>query len=158
MSGGSFYDYPGGMSSPICLPNTPTMYKQNSNEERSEIYTTEYESNNQVFPGNTDQYDAVCVACLLIGRSSTLMVPGTPSCPGTLQLEYSGYLMTSTKNNNAHATDAICVDGTPESMLGSDQNTDGALLYFVTADCNASFMPCDPYQHHVPMSCAVCSY
>ncbi len=70
VSGGSYWDHPGGMSSPICLPNNPTYVQTEECEERSEIYTTEYESNNQVFPGNTDQYDAVCVACLLIGLLS----------------------------------------------------------------------------------------
>ncbi len=45
----------------------------------------------------TSMPDAVCVACLLIGESSTLMIPGTPNCPSSLQTEYSGYLMTTTK-------------------------------------------------------------
>ncbi len=56
-----------------------------------------------------------------------------------------------------HSLDTYCVDANPELMLGSSASQKGALLVFVVADCNHSFMPCAPYKHHVPLSCAVCS-
>ncbi len=84
------------------------------------------------------------------------MIPGRASCPSSLQTEYSGYLM-STRSDFGHATDAICVDENAESILGSHENTEGAMLYFAAADCKFSFIPCAPYKHLVPISCAVCS-
>ena len=64
----------------------------------------------------------------------------------------------STYPSFGHATDAICVDGNAESMLGSHEDDNGAELYFAAADCSSSFIPCGPYKHRIPISCAVCSY
>ncbi len=154
---GSFYYQPGGMSNLLCLPNEPDYVQTEQCQEYSTLYSTEYETHDQVFSRETHQYDAVCVFCLALEKNSIVMMPGKVSCPNSLQTEYSGYLM-STKYSHDHPTDAICVDGNAEVFLGSDQDTNGATLYFAVADCNHSFLPCGPYKHLVPISCAVCSY
>ncbi len=154
--GGTWYSDDGGVSNLLCLPDTPTYIQTGQSSQYSYIYSAEYESGNQAFPGNTNNYDIPCAVCLA-PRTSTVVIPGTPNCPDSLILEYSGYLM-SNRNDHDHATDALCIDGNPEIVPVSDQNTDGALLYFVVANCDDSFLPCDPYKHLVPLSCAVCSY
>ncbi len=153
--GGTWYSDGGGLGSLLCLPDTPSYVQTSSVSTYTHIYSAEYETQNKVFDVDTNNYDIPCVVCLAPSHSTSVMIPGTPSCPNSLILEYSGYLMSS---RESHAVDAICVDDNPEKLLSSDQNTDGALVYFVVADCNASFMPCDPYKHQVPLSCAVCSY
>ncbi len=154
---GAYYNDDGGMSSLGCLTNEPEYIQTEQCRECSLTYSTEYESHDQVFSSETSQYDAVCVACLALEKTTIIMIPGKASCPSSLQIEYSGYLM-STRNNFDHATDAICVDGNAENMLGSHENTEGATLYFVAADCDYSFIPCGPFKHEIPISCAVCSY
>ena len=57
-----------------------------------------------------------------------------------------------------HSSDGICVDGNPETLVGSEANENGALLYFVVTDCNHTFMPCDPFMHLVPITCVVCTH
>ncbi len=153
--GGSWHNDVGGLSNPICLPDVPVYIETEQAPIYSQIYSTEYESRDKVFDIDTDDYDIPCVVCTA-PRTSTIMIPATPNCPSGVTLEYSGYLMASSHNHN-HPTDAICVDSNPETVLGSEENEDGALLYFVVADCHTSFMPCDPYKNFVPMSCAVCS-
>ena len=90
-------------------------------------------------------------------RTMTVMMPGRANCPSPLNTEYSGYLMAN-QQNYQHTTETLCIDDNPDTMLGSEDNTNGALIFFIVADCNHSFIPCDPYKHLVPISCAVCSY
>ncbi len=151
------YDYYSGTSSLLCLPNSPTYVETSRGPPIAVLYSTEYETWNYVF--NVDDYDVPCVLCH-VPRTSTVMIPGTPNCPNGLQTEYSGYLMTIKRESGAdrgHSMEAVCVDSNPETMLGSEDDDDGALLFFMGADCNGSFMPCDPYKHLIPLSCAVCS-
>ncbi len=154
---GTWYEYHGGAANLICLPESPEYVQTEKSSRYTFIYSTEYESSNEVFSSDTQDYDVPCVVCSSTRGSSTMMVPATPSCPNGLNNEYSGYMMTNDEGHG-HPTDIVCVDQNPEIMLGSERNENGALLYFVTAACDRSFMPCDPYKHLVPLSCAICSY
>ena len=156
---GTMYRHGSGTSSLLCLPRDPEYVQSGAVEAFSSLYSTEYETNNAVFSGNTQNYDVPCAMCISPQGSATVMLPAKTNCPSGLNTEYRGYLM-SNKNsrNSAHSTETICVDEYPGTLYGSEENSDGALLYFVTAACDRSFMPCDPYKHLVPLSCAVCSY
>ncbi len=155
--GGAWFSVGGGTSSFICLPDEPEYVQTEECYDCSLVSSAEYETRNQVFPSETYQYDAVCVSCLALEKTTIVMMPGKTSCPSSFQTEYSGYLMSTYPSFN-HATDAICVDGNAESMLGSHEDHNGAALYFVAADCSSSFIPCGPYKHRIPISCVVCSY
>ncbi len=154
---GTSYNYHGGAANLICLPESPAYVQTERSNRYTFIYSAEYETSDEVFNINTQDYDVPCAVCSSTMGSSAMMVPATPSCPNGLNNEYSGYMMTS-KEGHGHPTDIICIDQNPEIMLGSEGNGNGALLYFVTAACDRTFMPCDPYKHLVPLSCAVCSY
>ena len=156
--GGPYYNNPGGMSNYVCLPNEPDyVTKEPLNDNIiSVIMSTEYKTDNQVFSRNTHHYDAPCVLCIAVGMTSVLTIPGKARCPGSLKTEYIGYMMAAQKSEQ-HQQEAICIDENTEVMLGSDDDAKGAALYFVVADCNHSFIPCEPYLHLVPIVCSVCS-
>ena len=52
-----------------------------------------------------------------------------------------------------------CVDSEPETLTGGGTNTNGALFYFVKADCDGegTTMHCPPYNAEKPITCVVCS-
>ncbi len=139
----------------LCLPNTPAYVTNEPAARLSWLYSTEYETSDEAFPIVTSNYDAPCVVCH-VARGSKLLMPASPNCPDYWILEYSGYLMSSA-DSNANNRNYVCVDGTPEVLLGSDANTDGAGLFFVAANCDNSFLPCLPYLKDVPLPCAVCT-
>ncbi len=149
------YTHYGGGDDYLCLVEKPQYLYSSSITDQSWIYSTEYETNNQVF-ANTHNWDVPCAVCFT-PKSSTMMMPGFDECLGSYSLEYKGYLM-SGYSGHKHSGEYLCVDEEPEVRAGSQQDTNGGLLYFVTADCNASLMACGPYEHHVPLTCAVCSY
>ena len=156
--GGAWYSRNSGVSNYLCLPNSPKYVQTEEIIILSSIYSAEYKTfASTIFGSDIHDYDIPCVVCLA-PRTTSVMVPGTPDCPNSLTIEYSGYLMSSASNARDHSTDVICVDSNPETMLGSEEDTNGATLYIVGADCTESFMPCGPYKHDVPLSCAVCSY
>jgi len=62
-------------------------------------------------------------------------------------------------NNHAHPTTYECVDAEPEYLRGMEKNADGALLYFVRADCYAygTTGQCPPYETNKQLTCVVCT-
>ena len=152
---GGHYQYVGGLEY-TCLPlNPPPVYVYEEQATAgSWIYSTEYETMNDVFPGNTNDYDAPCAVCF-VEKGVKVMIPGHISCPQSWAAEYTGYLMSEYMTHRS--TNGICVDANPETLIGSEADGNGALLYFVVADCNHSFMPCDPFKHLVPITCVVCT-
>ncbi len=59
--GGTWYNDDGGVSNLFCLTDDPTYIQTGQSSQYSYIYSTEYESDNQVFPGNTNMYLVLCV-------------------------------------------------------------------------------------------------
>ncbi len=155
---GTMYKDESGTSSLLCLPNKPEYVQSEAVGAYSSLYSTEYQTRNAVFTGDTEDYDVPCAMCISPQGSATVMLPATPNCPSGLNTEYRGYLMSERNEGSGHPTETICVDDYPETLMGSSDNENGALLFFVAASCNYSFMPCGPYKHLVPLSCAVCSY
>ena len=70
----------------------------------------------------------------------------------------SGYLM-SARDTNAHPSTYECVDANPEYILGHSSNLNGALFYFIKADCfgTGALSHCPPYTGSKELTCVVCS-
>ena len=151
---GGYYKHYGGGAEYICLVRDPEYSYLEQVSDRSRIYSTEYEHADGLNP-DLNNYDAPCAVCY-VEMAAKAMIPGKMSCPSSWTLEYNGYLMAD-RDSNPNSKSYACVDGNAEYIQGSDQNTDGSLLYHVTADCDYSFLPCSPYKHLVPITCAVCT-
>ena len=145
----------GGGTGYLCLPIDPEYITESIASWYSYVVSTEYETNNVALPG-TNNGDAPCAVCEANYASQVLMIPGRASCPGTWSTEYVGYLMTAETLDGRRPKEYVCVDQYAEILLGSDGNDDGAQLYFSTAECSHSFIPCPPYKNTVPIACAVC--
>ena len=81
------------------------------------------------------------------------------TCPSDWTQEYYGYLMTS---RYTHATrDFTCVDRSPESVLGGDDdgNDEGVMFYPVEVRCSESggHLQCSTYPDGHEVSCVVCT-
>ena len=51
----------------------------------------------------------------------------------------------------------VCLDNDPELLEGEGANTDGALMYHTTVNCNRRDIPCPPYENRKELACAVCT-
>ena len=156
---GSYFSYGGGDSPGwLCLTYQPSYATEEKPYYRSFVYSTEYATNDEIFPVDTQNYDAPCVICH-VPRTAQLMIPGQTQCPNSWTMEYGGYLMTSETEDWRISKDYICVDGQPEVRPASQDNTDGAQLYFAVMGCGKSFLPCgsDGYKDAVALSCVVCT-
>ena len=68
-----------------------------------------------------------------------------------------GYLMSG--HSAHHRSTFKCVDSKPEKITGQAASTDGALFFFVKADCatKGNTAHCPPYNADKPVTCVVCS-
>ena len=150
---GAWETHSGGLGY-TCFPLDPEPVYVHTGKvsHRSFVHSTEYETVGEVFSSpDLSDYDAPCAVCF-VPRATTLMLPAQVSCPNDWTLEYSGYLMT-----NDHSSGGACVDVNAGYLDGSQADRDGEILYFVVTSCSSSFMPCLPYKHSVPITCAVCT-
>ena len=153
-AGGTFWSYRGGGSNYLCMPDEPqyTLTYIPGSQSYSEIHGTEYE---QPVVGSQD-HNVPCAVCFASTREAVLMIPAWTSCPTGWTREYYGYLMsTTTKWDNHYRTSFECVDKDPDSVRGSQANTNGAVFYHVEANCNG--LPCPPYNNYKELNCAVCT-
>ena len=51
----------------------------------------------------------------------------------------------------------MCLDKTPETVIGRAANNNGAQLYNVEADCSVGQLPCPNYDDRKEMACVVCT-
>ena len=155
----SAHNHGGGISSLLCLTETPTFDVGNisdGNQNGVRLYGTEYQGIGygieSLIPLNNK--DAPCAVCLK-QAALTLMIPGTMDCPTGWHKEYEGYLM-GTKYNQSSTHEVACVDiNAEESPLSSDANNNGNLWYPTEAECGS--LPCSPYVQDRELSCVVCS-
>ncbi|XP_068679705.1 uncharacterized protein [Montipora foliosa] len=156
--GGEDHNHPGGGGNYLCLPNKPKYDKYKDGWQNSGyVYGTEYEVNQyngDPFKTSLHNNDAVCAVCFAKSRSSKLMIRARNVCPSGWTEEYHGYLMTEYYNHKG-PKNFICVDGDPESVVGSSANKNGALLYPVEGACGS--LPCSPYVAGRELTCAVCT-
>ena len=126
--------------------NVPSSYSQ--------MYGTEYEVVNNIFPGKHD-HNVPCAVCYATNRITKLMIPARIECPdSSWTREYKGYLMADRHDFPRNAA-YECVDEDPESVAGSEANTDGALFYFTRSTCHG--LPCPPYVNNRAITCVVCT-
>ena len=155
---GSDHTHQGGGANYICTasgddveyhPEATTV-----NMNAAILYGTEYEPDSGQALINLLQHNAPCTACEVSSRSKQIMIPGRFTCPDTWTVEYSGWLMSQhyTHYRSMH----ICLDKTPETVIGKAANTNGALLYHVEADCSTG-LPCPNYDERKELSCVVCT-
>ena len=51
----------------------------------------------------------------------------------------------------------MCLDKTPEMVIGRAASNNGALMYNVEADCSVGQLPCPNYDDRKVMACVVCT-
>ncbi|XP_019857447.1 PREDICTED: short-chain collagen C4-like isoform X2 [Amphimedon queenslandica] len=159
LAAGGHYTHMGGGADHVCLPaKEPQNMKKPVPPRYSLIYGTEYENVNDIFPGKNN-HNVPCAVCYAPNRSTKLMIPSRTSCPSLWTMEYKGYLMTSLSSHDNHNKNSLheCVDDNPESIDGSDANTDGALFYFILLRCIGTGIPCPPYAENEFVTCVVCT-
>ena len=155
ITAGSWYNSPGGGSNYICLVKDPNYPSQTTTGANNYVYGSEYQTSGRPLNSMHD-HNPPCVACHATTRSAQLMVPGTDQCPGGWTLEYAGWLMSGYRTQNGR-TMYVCLDKDPELLDGEAANTDGALMYHTTVDCNRRDIPCPPYEGGKELACAVCT-
>ncbi|CAH1779897.1 unnamed protein product [Owenia fusiformis] len=165
--GKSHYTHTGSGGNYLCLPREPEWGKTTAGEQSGAfIYGVEYQVSNSNNPFLTDNFpdptkpatwlhnhDAVCAVCRVPDRSSHFMLPAMKTCPDSWTKEYNGYLM-SQHYTHQHS-EFICIDEAPEADAAGHEDKDGGLLYVVEAKCGS--LPCPSYQHHMELTCAVCT-
>ncbi|XP_019860029.1 PREDICTED: short-chain collagen C4-like [Amphimedon queenslandica] len=153
ITGGEWHAHTGGGANYVCLPKVPQYMSTTVPDLYSHMYGTEYQVNNHIFSGKHD-HNVPCAVCYTSTKSVKLMIPARTSCPSLWTIEYKGYLMAERHN---HASNKVyeCVDENPESIDGSEADTNGALLHFTRSTCNG--LPCPPYVNNRAITCVVCT-
>ncbi|CAC5356435.1 unnamed protein product [Mytilus coruscus] len=97
--------------------------------------------------------DVPCSVCH-VEFGTTIMIPGKTTCNKGWKLEYAGNLAAGAAGHAAAST-YLCVDMDPEYIHHGGHDYIGKLLYEVVGQCGS--LPCPPYRHGYPLTCAVCS-
>ena len=157
LAAGSHYQHQGGGANYICTASGdnaeyhPEATTRNFGD--SVLYGVEYEARSGQALSDLFNHNAPCVVCEVSSRSKQIMIPGRYTCPDTWTVEYSGWLMSG--HHGHRRAMHICLDKTPETVIGKAADTDGALLYHVEADCTG--LPCPNYDQTKELSCVVCT-
>ncbi|XP_021344443.1 short-chain collagen C4-like, partial [Mizuhopecten yessoensis] len=153
--GGSFYTSPGAAANAVCLPNNPTFgdhQLSDSGVSTAFIYGAEFEEYAMFGLPHQDE-DVACAVCRHSDHSTVTMIPARTSCyPGWTEA-YGGLLVAGYPTQHA-ATEYICMDGQPTSILGGNKNDNGKLFYAVSTKCGS--LQCPPYDNDQIVSCVVC--
>ena len=166
--GGTYYDDSlghGNGANYLCLSDQPTWdYYSETIGNNIRITGVEYEfSRHATLAGHdlekffgSDIYnsEAPCSVCRS-ERSTSVMIPGRKDCYPGWTMEYSGYLVGAYPGYN-DASEFICLDRRPETVVHSGNNDNDNLLYFVEATCGKS-LECPPYVHDRELACVVCT-
>ena len=150
---GERYNYVGGGSNFLCLPETdPEYLSETYKSNYASLYGTEYES-----PILPKDLNVPCAVCYTSTKSVQVMIPAKTTCPETWTTEYAGYLMTS-RFSHSNNKDYICVDQDSVGIPGTATNDDStgvSSIYHVTATCTG--IPCPPYKTNEYVTCVVCT-
>ena len=82
------------------------------------------------------------------------MIPGRKTCPLNWKKEYTGYIMVE-NHSHKHSGQYLCVDDTPDVVIGSVGDQLSAYLYFAETYCPA--LPCEPFVAGREVRCVVCT-
>ncbi|XP_076455731.1 uncharacterized protein LOC143290274 [Babylonia areolata] len=146
--GGSWYDHAGAASNPLCLSLSPRLLETKAGVSYALLYGGEYETSD-----SHQNKNPLCAVCRS-PEPTTIMVPGADGCSSGWTLQYAGRLMAGYHAHHG-ATQFICVDDKMESEIGSQNNEEGRLLYYVQTQCGS--LACPPYENNKLVTCAVCS-
>jgi hypothetical protein len=153
-AGGTDFESQGGTVEKVCLPEDPDYTDDTAGIlwTSSVIHGAEYElfagPNTHVFNHNVP-----CAVCYVPTRSTTITVPAKNVCPPSWTREYYGYLTAEAYDH--YRSSLNCLDADPDVIGGGVNDTNGALFYYVSAECTT--LSCPPYQQHRILSCAVCT-
>ena len=155
---GSHHSQQGGGANYVCMatgtdveyhPETTT-----TNIGYAELYGTEYEAQRGQVLTDLHNHNVPCAVCEVLSRFKRIMIPGRYTCPDTWTVEYSGWLMAESQGH--YRTMYICLDKTPETVPGTEADTNGALMYHVDVNCHSG-LPCPNYDDRKEVSCVVCT-
>lgn len=150
-AGGSLYTHPGAAAEYVCLTRNPVLTTKVHDGYPGYMYGAEYDSN-AFGPNNGD--DIPCAVCRSLSSSTVLMIPGTNVCVAGWKTQYKGYLATGQHDQPA-ASQYICLDESPETVINGQVNDNGKLVHPVIAVCGA--LECPPYENGKALTCAVCT-
>ena len=154
---GSYYNEKGGGANYLCLPEQPqySNYTAGTQSGQAFLYGAEYQTrNNANSPLHSlHDHNVPCAVCYTSTRETVLMIPAQLSCPSSWTREYYGYLMAERYDH--HRSTFECVDQSPQTILGSSANTNGALFYHTEVKCNG--ISCPPYDTQKEVMCVVCT-
>jgi hypothetical protein len=85
-----------------------------------------------------------------------ITIPGKTTCPQLWTREYQGYLMSDFLGANSR-TMYICIDGSMESVPGSQSSAQSSSLHHVEANCGETICPPSAYDEEKELTCVVCS-
>ena len=153
IAGGSLWSHSGGGANYLCLPKVPQYLSTAVPSHHSYLYGVEYERVNNIFPSK-HAHNAPCAVCYTSTKSTKLMIPAQTTCPKSWTKEYFGYLMTE-HHGHPHNSVYECVDGSPESVPGSQAYSTSSTLFFVQGTCTG--LPCPPYVNNSVITCVVCT-
>ena len=149
-----------GSTNYLCLHNIPQFVSyspgiQTQGDGRAHLYGTEYEARDEppAF-GSMRGHNAPCSVCYSSGRTSSIMIPGTITCPSSWTMEYNGYLMTEASHHPRSGRAPVCVDSSAQSISGSQAHEVLSQLFFIEVRCGGL---CPPYDAGQEMSCVVCT-
>ncbi|KAL8580549.1 hypothetical protein ACOMHN_057992 [Nucella lapillus] len=146
--GGSWYEHTGGASNYLCLVMEPQLDNTTVVSSVNYLYGAEYEG----IVGHHNQ-DVVCCVCWA-PLATTLMIPATLTCPLGWTTQYRGHLASGHYGHKGR-TEYVCLDEVRENRDGGQKSENGALFYYVIAQCGS--LPCPPYVDNGVVTCVVCS-
>ncbi|XP_078582194.1 short-chain collagen C4-like isoform X2 [Branchiostoma floridae x Branchiostoma japonicum] len=157
VAGGTDFSESGGGTNYQCLPNDPQWgrYQDGVSGYRAYMYGAEYRVATNALFGSTslDAHDVPCTVCYVPTRGSKLMIPARNTCPTGWTEEYDGYLMAASFTHTA--TEYVCMDDNPETVLGGQGRQSKASFYPVEARCGA--LQCPNYVEGRELTCVVCT-
>ena len=156
---GSDHREKGGGANYLCLPEHPQYSTHTAGIQRARAYLheVEYETGEAWEIGplrSLNDHNAPCAVCYASTRETVVMIPAQITCPSSWTREYYGYLMAEAIY--LHRSTFECVDQSPQSVPGSDADTNGALFYHVEVKCSVG-IPCPPYNTQKEVTCVVCT-
>ncbi|XP_065177074.1 uncharacterized protein LOC135806791 [Sycon ciliatum] len=147
---GPFFSTIGGGSDYQCLPFEPEYSAFVPGSQGNRLHSSEFQTDFSELPNFQALYQHT-PACSVCETSAQLMLPARLSCPDGWTVNYRGYLMSSIH----HRTEYICMDSDPQAVPNTQENVNGAIIYFVetgdTTDIPSS------YDTNKEVTCTVCT-
>jgi len=98
--------------------------------------------------------DVPCVVCYNPSADIVIMIPGTPDCPDTMNIEYGGYLVAEWWQAY-HRSEFSCLDLAPEKRQGGGTWIQNGLIMPVEIETGSLTSP--DFTQFDEVTCVVCS-